>query len=64
MLKVGFFRDYYSTVTPLLILVLGAVFGSMGFFRYYSRNLEAIVLFAQRRENVGESRAKDKRKQQ
>jgi hypothetical protein len=56
MVRLPFFRDYYNLVAPLMILVLGLLFASMGFFKYHSKQLEALVLFSHKRESTSERR--------
>jgi fumarate reductase subunit D len=52
MLKTPFFGNYYNVIAPLLILIFGIIFGSLGLFKYNSKTLEAIVLFSLKKENT------------
>ena len=56
MIRIKFFRDYYNIIAPLMILVFGLLFASLGVFKYHSKNLEAFILFAQGRESGKETK--------
>ena len=43
-------------MAPLLILILGIIFTGLGLFKYSSKNLEALILFNQKRENISDNK--------
>lgn len=51
MLQVKFFRNYYNLLTPILLVVVGLTFALLGFFKYNSKHLDALLLFAQNHES-------------
>ena len=57
MLKTPFFGSYYNVIAPALILLLGLVFAALGFFKYHSKTLEALLLFNLKRENSSDNKA-------
>ena len=56
MIKTPFFGDYYNVLAPLMILILSITFAVLGLFKYNSKNMEAIVLFNQKRENTSDNK--------
>lgn len=56
MIKTPFFGDYYNVLAPLMILILSLMFAVLGLFKYNSKNLEAIVMFNQKRENTSDNK--------
>jgi len=56
MVKIGFFRDYYNVLAPLLIFILAIIFAVLGIFKYNSKTMEALVLLNLKRESTSENK--------
>ena len=46
LIKVPFFGDQYNVIAPLLILIFAILFASLGLFKYNSKSIEGLALYA------------------
>ena len=54
MIKTPFIGQYYTTLAPVLILILAIIFGMLGVFKYNSKTLEGIQLYSLKKELTGD----------
>lgn len=56
MINTPYIGGYYATLAPLLILIVGLIFGFLGVFKYNSKMVESMTLYNLNKENSKDTR--------